>query len=104
MKVYFDTNGFYTGPGVWKPGVNQNVTVGAASAATAAAFGTTTKVVRVLSSTAAYIAFAATPTADTTGILVPANLETFIQLPGVSLKLAAIQVAAGGVMSVTECL
>lgn len=103
-KIYYDTNGFFSGPEFFKPGTNQNITVAGTSAATTNAFGPTTKAIRVVSTTAAYIALATTPTADTTGIVVPANTPMFIVLPSAGLKLAALQVSAGGVMSVTELL
>jgi len=63
--------------------------------------GAQTYVVRVWCSTAAYIAFGASPTATTSDIPVPANTpEYFIVTPG--QKVSAIQQSSGGNLHVTE--
>src|SRR5690606_37062518 len=90
-KLFYDVNGF-AAP-IFKPGTNQNVTVASSSAATTNAFASTTKVIRVASTTACYITLAATPTATTSHMLIPANGEVYIALPGTGLKLAAIRVS-----------
>jgi hypothetical protein len=79
----------------------QEVTVGAASAASSA-FGTQTYVLRLAATTACRVRIGdGTPTAVATDTLLPANFpEYFVCTPG--QKVAVIQEAAGGKLSITE--
>lgn len=88
---------------VFVPGTNRNVTTSATSARTAADFDGSVKVVRLVASAACYIAFGDdTVAATSAGILMPADMECFFALPSDATRVAAIQVSAGGVLSVTE--
>jgi hypothetical protein len=79
----------------------QDVTVGAASAASTA-FGAQTFQIRVAATTACRIKVGdGTPTAAATDALLPANQVDYLSCtPG--QKIAVIQEAAGGKLSVTE--
>lgn len=67
------------------------------------ATASTTEVVRVVCTTAAYIAFGTAPTATTSDIPVSANVpEYFFIVPG--HKVSAVQQASGGTLHVTECV
>ena len=84
-------------------GTEQTISVASASAATSTAFGQTSRVVRIVSTTDCHIAFAASPTAMTSNTYLPANqVEYFkVPVPGTS-KLAAIRANADGTLYVTE--
>ena len=83
-------------------GTNQNVTVAGTSAATAAAMSADATVVRLASTTDCYVAVGTTPTATTSDVVILAGFpEYFLIEP--SDKVAALQVTAGGTLSVTEC-
>lgn len=84
-------------------GTVQNVaytgTAGTISNATAAY----PQLIRVICSTAAYIAITAAGTAATTNdVLMGAGIAEYFIVNG-AVKVSAIQVASGGVLSVTEC-
>lgn len=88
---------------VFVPGPNQNVTTSGSTARTASNFAATTTVVRLVATAACYVAFGgSTVEATTAGILMPPNVETYFGLPSGATRVAAIQVAAGGVLGVTE--
>ena len=82
-------------------GVAQELTIGAASAASAA-FGAQTWRIRVAATTACRLRVGdGTPTALATDALLPANQAEYLSCtPG--QKVAVIQEAAGGKLSVTE--
>lgn len=84
-------------------GTEQTISVASASAATSNAMGSSSRVVRVVSTTDCHIAFAASPTATTSNTYLPANqVEYFkVPVPGTS-KLAAIRANADGTLYVTE--
>ncbi len=82
-------------------GTTQIITVGAASSAIANAVGAQTYAVRLCSSVGAFVKIDNSPTATTSDVYLPPNwAEYFAITPG--QKVAAIQAAAGGSMSVTE--
>lgn len=84
----------------WKAGTTQ-VKAYTTSAAIDNAVGSQTRVVRVVTTTAAHIAFGAAPTATTSDVYMPAGVaEYFAITPGE--KIAAVQVASGGNLHVTE--
>ena len=94
-------------PGIVTMQAEQIVTVGAASAASAAVQATTNRVV-LSSTTGAWVAFGSNPTAvaATTGnIYVPPNvvMPAIAVTPGIT-KIAAIQATAGGTLSIIESL
>lgn len=79
----------------------QKVSVAAASAATTNAFGASTTLVRVATTTDCYITFAVTPVATTSMTLLPAgSVDYFMVEPGE--KAAFIRNTADGVATVTE--
>lgn len=82
-------------------GTVQVVTVSAVSAATSNAFGAQTRVIRVASTTDCHIKIGDAPTATTSDHVLPAGVVEYIVVDP-SDKLAAIQVAGGGSLSVTE--
>lgn len=83
------------------PGVVQNVTFNGTSAQSAA-FGSSTKLVRVAATQACFLAFGANPTAAaSSGILLPAGVsEKFIVNAGE--KLAVVQSSSGGILGIVE--
>ena len=83
-------------------GTNQNITVAGTSAATSNAFGADTRVVRLAATTACYISIGSSPTATSANAILPANTVDYIIVEP-SDKIAALQVSAGGALSVTEC-
>lgn len=84
-----------------RPGATQSVAIGGASAATTNAFGESTRMVRVVSTTDAFITFAKTPVATTAHMFLPANVpEYFLVDPG--QKAALIQSTASGDAYITE--
>ena len=83
-------------------GTNQNITVAGTSAATTNAFSNGAVVLRLATTTDCYIAVGASPTATTSHAILPAGTIDHI-LVEPSEKVAALQVTAGGVLSVTEC-
>ena len=84
-------------------GTTTEVTVGAASAASAA-FGTQTYGIRICATNVCrYVVGDGTPTATATSTLLPANwVEVLTCSPG--QKIAVIQEAAAGKLSITELL
>lgn len=84
------------------PQTGQAVTITGTSAQSAA-FAASTKYIRLVSTTACWIQFGANPTATTTtpSILLAANVPEFFGVtPG--QKVAGIQDAAGGKLSIAE--
>lgn len=87
--------------GPYKPGATQTVSYTGTAGTISSAIGEGTNVVRVWTSTAAYIAFGASPTATSSDIPIPANTpEYFLISPG--HKVSAIQQSSGGNLFVTE--
>jgi hypothetical protein len=82
-------------------GAAQEVTVGAASAASAA-FAAQTRQIRIAATSACRVVVGdGTPVATATDAYLPANTVEYVQVtPG--QRIAAIQESAGGKLSVTE--
>lgn len=81
----------------------KKITVAGTSAATSAATSGKYPVLRIATSTDCYITWGATsPTATTSDMLLTAGAVEYLSLPG-QVFVAAIQVSAGGVLTVTEC-
>lgn len=90
----------YTGT-PFRPGTTQVVAYTGTAGTISNGVGSQTRVVRVWTSTLAYLAFGSAPTATTSDIPIPANTpEYFIIAPGE--KVSAIQDASGGNLHVTE--
>lgn len=88
---------------VIKPGTIQKVTIGAASAASAA-FGSKTTLVRIATDTACYILFGSAPTAAAgTSIYMPAGRVEYFEVVA-GEKVAVIQASAGGTLCITEAV
>lgn len=82
-------------------GTSQNVAYSATAGTIANGVGTT--IVRVVVTTASYIRIGTAPTATTADVYMPADEPEYFNLnPGE--KISAVQVAAGGILSVTECI
>ncbi len=87
-------------------GVAQEVAIGASSAQSAA-FGTAghspNKLLRLCATVGCRLAFGVNPTATATGAFLPADAIEYIELlPGD--KVAVIQEASGGKLSIVECI
>ena len=63
--------------------------------------GVAASFVRVVCSTAAYIAFGVSPTATASDMYVPADSPEYFRVPP-GHKVSAVQVASGGTLYVTE--
>jgi len=86
---------------VLAPGTVQTVSVSGVSTAVANAFGATTRVIRVVATTAIHYAVGSAPTATTSDSYLPADVVEFIHVsPG--QKIAFIQNASSGTAYVTE--
>lgn len=85
----------------FEAGASQTVTISGTSAQSSAV-GTYTFVVRLISTTDCYVAFASNPTATTSDMFIPGDkIERFFRIrPGD--KIAAIQDSAGGTLYITE--
>ena len=85
----------------WKAGTTQVKAYTGTAGVIDNAVGSQTRVVRVVTTTAAHIAFGAAPTATTSDVYMPAGVaEYFAITPGE--KVSAVQVASGGNLHVTE--
>lgn len=87
--------------GPWKPGTTQNVAYTGTAGTITNAIGTGITVIRVWLTTAGFIKIAASPTATTADIPMPANTPEYFVVPPGS-KVSAIQSASGGTLYVTE--
>jgi hypothetical protein len=88
----------------YKLGKVQNVSYTGTAGTISDAISAGVQIVRVVCSTAAYISFGASPTATTSDYLMGTGIaEYFIVPTGGATKVSAVQVASGGVLSVTEC-
>ena len=87
---------------VLRPGASQDITVAATHAESATAFQAATRMVRMVSTTACYVAIGANPVAAKPGgmRLAPNFPETFHVNTGE--KVSVIQDAAGGTLTLTE--
>jgi hypothetical protein len=83
-------------------GTGQNITVGAASAASANPFGSATFAVYVSSTTNCHIRIGQTPVAVATDMLVKASDPPLLLKVAPGEKIAAIQDTAGGTLNVIE--
>ena len=79
---------------------NQNVTTSGTTAVTTNAVGT--PFVRLACTASCYVVFGTAPTATSSGILINAGAKGEIFKCSPADKIAGIQVAAGGVLSVTS--
>lgn len=68
-----------------------------------AAGGSATAVVRVLTTTAAYIAVGSAPTATASDMLLPANTEIILEIP-TGNKVSAVPLTTSGTMYVTHMI
>lgn len=85
----------------FRPSTHQTVSYTGTAGAISNATGSHTNVIRVVLTSAGYIAIGAAPTATTSDIYMPANVpEYFVVSPGV--KVSAVQASAGGALHVTE--
>lgn len=88
-------------PTTLAPGTTQTVAYTGTHGAISSAIGADTHVVRVLCTTDAFIVFANTPVATTSGMPVSAGIAEYLNIkPG--SKVSAIQRASGGDLYVTE--
>lgn len=84
------------------PGTTQKVAY-TGTAAASAVFGAGVSIVRVVCTTDACIKFAASPTATTSDIFMPANHVEYFGVPeDGTYKVSAIQISSGGDMYVSE--
>lgn len=82
------------------PGTDQQVTV-TASSAQSAAFGSKTSIARFCASTDCFILFGANPTATTAKIYLPSGIPEYLGvIPG--QKVAVIRSTADGILSILE--
>ena len=88
------------------PSTTQTVTISGSSAATANALNKNTVVIRLLATTNCFINIGTgTPTANTTHMPVIANVPEYFRVDGSqTLKVAGIQITAGGTLYVTEMI
>ncbi len=92
-KVGFDVQAMR----VWSA---QNVTTSGTSARSTALDGDT-RVVRLVATTATWLAFGSNPTATTSGTYLPAESVEYFTVAG-SSKIAALQVASAGSLNISE--
>ena len=86
---------------IGQPGTHQSVAYTGTAGTIASAVGPQTTKVRLVVTSAAFIAFGASPTATAADIYMPADTpECFTVRPG--QKVSAVQVAAAGTLHVTE--
>ena len=83
------------------PGTTQNVAYTGTAGTITNAVGSETQVIRVVLTSAGFVAIGASPTATTSDMYMPAGVpEYFIVRPG--QKVSAVQSASGGTLYVTE--
>lgn len=89
-----------------KPGTTQTIAVGASSVASASAVGATINVVRLIATTNCFVKFGAgSPAATTSDTPLFANQEVYFRVDeGQGIKVAVIQMSAGGTLYMTEML
>jgi hypothetical protein len=88
--------------GVFRLGTHQTAAYTSVAASIANAIGTGTNVVRVATTTAAYVKIGNSPTAAATNsiYMVAGDPEYFVVTPG--MKVSAVRVTTSGTLSVTE--
>ena len=87
--------------GVGRIGTHQSIAYTGTAGTVANAITVGSYKVRVVATSACYIAFGSSPTATTAGVYMPADtVEYFTVHPGE--KISAIQLSAGGTLHVTE--
>lgn len=88
------------------PSTTQTVTISGTSAATANALSKETVVIRVLATTACFINIGTdTPTATTANTPISANIPEYFRVNGnQTIKVAGIQLSAGGSLYITEMI
>lgn len=85
------------------PGTSQNVAYTGTAGVVTNAFGAGTSIVRVVLTTAGFVAFGTGPTATTSDMYMAAGVpEYFGVKKGGSYKVSAVQLSSGGTMYVTE--
>lgn len=85
----------------FRPGASQTIAYTATSGVVASAVGTQTYLVRIVTTSDAFVKIAAAPVAAAADVFMPANTpEYFVINPGE--KVAAVQVSAGGNLHITE--
>lgn len=87
--------------GVGRLGTHQKVAYTGTAGTISNAVGTGTQKVRVLCTTAAYIAIGNDPTATANDVYVPAETPEYFTITA-GMKVSAIQSASGGTLHVTE--
>jgi hypothetical protein len=87
--------------GTGRPGTHQSVAFTGTAGTITNALTAGNYMVRVVATSACYIAIGGAPTATAAGVYLPANVPEYFTLsPGE--KISAIQVSAGGTLHVTE--
>lgn len=88
------------------PSTTQTVVISGTSAATANALNKNTVVIRVVATTNCFITIGTgTPTANTSHMPIIANVPEYFRVNGnQTLKVAGIQISAGGSLYVTEMI
>lgn len=82
-------------------GTHQSAAFTATAGTIANGVGTSTRYVRVIVTSAAYVKIATTPTATTSDVYMAANVPEIFRI-GAGEKVSAVQVSAGGSVHVTE--
>jgi hypothetical protein len=86
-----------------RPSLTQTVTISGVSAATTNAVSVRTELIRIISTTDCYVQIGSAPVATSADWYLPAFVVEYFRVEPGSDKVAAIQVAAGGILYVTEC-
>lgn len=101
LRMIRDDNDRATG--IFSLGVTQTGAVAAASARTGTDFLAETKIIRVVCSTLAYVAFGDnTVVANNASMMLAPNYPEYFALPAGAVRMAFIRDAADGRISVTE--
>lgn len=85
----------------FRPGTHQSIAYTGTAGTIANAVNAHTRAVRVVSTSACYLAFGQAPTATSAGVYMPADRPEIFMVSG-GEKVSAIQVSAGGTLHVTE--
>jgi hypothetical protein len=86
-----------------KPGTHQKKAYTGTAGTIDNAISSGVSIVRIVCTSAAYVAFGTAPTATTNDIYVPANTPEYFAVPdNGTWKVSAIQDSAGGTLHVTE--
>lgn len=87
--------------GPYRLGTHQTVSYTGTAGVISNATSAQTKVVRIVLTSAGYIAFGTAPTATTSDYYMPANVPEYFIINGAQ-KVSAVQASAGGALHVTE--